>query len=55
MILEEWRQLCAKACENDYDYLQKDRFAKLGEVRYTFGNCIITNYTECTPEMKLFD
>ena len=29
MNLEEWKQLCPKAWENDYDYLQKDSFAKI--------------------------
>ena len=33
MILEEWKQLCRNAWENDYDYLQTDRFAKIGEGR----------------------
>ena len=28
MNLEEWKQLCRKAWENGYDYLQIDRFAK---------------------------
>ena len=39
MNLEEWKQLCRKAWENDYDYLQIDRFAKIGEGRYTIRNC----------------
>ena len=38
MNLEEWKQLCRKAWENDYDYLQIDRFAKIGEGRYTIRN-----------------
>ena len=29
--LEEWKQLCRKAWENKYDYLQIDRFTKIGE------------------------
>ena len=29
MNLEEWKQLCPKAWENGYDYLQMDRFAKV--------------------------
>ena len=28
MNLEEWKQLCRRAWENDYDYVQIDRFAK---------------------------
>ena len=39
MNLEEWKQLCPKAWETDYDYLQIDRFAKVGEGSYTFRNC----------------
>ena len=31
MNLGEWKQLCHKVWENDYDYLQIDRFAKIGE------------------------
>ena len=33
MNLEECRQLCLEAWENDYDCLQIDRFAKIGEGR----------------------
>ena len=54
MNLEEWKRLCRKAWENDYDYLQIDRFAKIGEGRYTIRNCNKNNYIECTPEMKPF-
>ena len=35
MNLEEWKQLCRKVWENDYDYLQIDRIAKIGNGRYT--------------------
>ena len=54
MNLEEWKQLCPKAWENDYDYLQIDRFAKKREGRYTIRNCNKTTYIECTPETKPF-
>ena len=54
MHLEEWKQLCRKAWENDYDYLQIDRFAKIGEGRYTIRNCDKNKYIECTPETKPF-
>ena len=54
MNLEEWKQLCRKAWENDYDYLQMNRLAKIGEGRYTIGKCNKTTYTECTPETKPF-
>ena len=29
MKLHEWKQLCRKAWVNEYDYLQKDSFAKI--------------------------
>ena len=54
MNLEEWKQLCRKAWENDYDYLQIDRFAKIGNGRYTIRNCNKNKYIECTPETKPF-
>ena len=54
MKLEESKQLCRKAWENDYDFLQIDRFAKIGEGRYTIRNCNKSMYTECTPQMKPF-
>ena len=54
MNLEELKQLCRKAWENDYDYLQIDRFAKIGNGRYTIRNCNKNNYIECTPETKPF-
>ena len=54
MNLEEWKQLCRKAWENDYDYLQIDRFVKIGNGRYTIRNCNKNKYIECTPETKLF-
>ena len=54
MNLEEWKQLCRKTWEKDYDYLQIDRFAKIGEGRYTIRNCNKTTYIECTPETKSF-
>ena len=54
MNLEEWKELCRKAWENDYDFLQIDRFAKTGNGRNTIRNCNKTTYTECTPEKKPF-
>ena len=54
MNSEEWKQLCRKAWENDYDYLQIDRFAKVGQSKYTSRNCNKTTYTECTLETKPF-
>ena len=54
MNLGEWKELCRKAWESDYDFLQIDRFAKTGNGRYTIRNCNKKNYIECTPETKLF-
>ena len=52
MNLEEWKQLCRKAWENECEYLQIDTFAKIGEGRYTIRNCNKNTYIECTPETK---
>ena len=52
--LEEWTPLCCKAWENDYSYLQKDRFANIGEGRYTIRNYNKSTYIECTLEVKPF-
>ena len=54
MNLDEWKQFCRKAWERDYEYLQIDRFAKIGEGRHTMSNCKETTFIECTPETKPF-
>ena len=54
MNLEEWKQLSRNAWENEYDYLQRDRFAKIGDGRYTIRNCNKNTYIECTPETEHF-
>ena len=54
MILEEWKSLCRKAWENDYEFLQIDRFAKTGNCRYTIRNSYKIFYIECSPETKHF-
>ena len=54
MNLEEWKQLCRKSWDNEYDYLQINRFAKIAEGRYTIRNCNKNTYIECTNETKLF-
>ena len=48
MNLEEWKRLCRQARKKDYDYLQIDRFAKIGKCRYTIRNCKKNTYIECT-------
>ena len=52
MILEEWKQLCRKAWEKQCDYLQIDRFAKIGKGRFTMRNC--NRNIECSSETTLF-
>ena len=54
MNLEEWKQLCRKVWENDYEFLQMDRFAKIGEGRDTIRNCNKNTCIECIPETKPF-
>ena len=54
MKLEERKQLCRKAWETDYDYLQIGKFAKIGNGRYTIRNCNENTYIECTPETEPF-
>ena len=54
MYLQEWKQLCRKAWEIDYEYVQVDRFTKVGEGRYSLRNCKKSAYTECIPETKPF-
>ena len=54
MSLEEWKELCRKAWENDYEHLQIDRFAEIEEGRYTIRSCFGATYTECSPETKPF-
>ena len=45
----------SKSWENEYDFLQIDRFEIIGEGRYTTRNCEENTYDECTPETKLFE
>ena len=52
--LDEWKKLYHKAWENNYDYLQIDRFAKIGGGRYTIRNCTENNFIQCTPKTKHF-
>ena len=42
------------AWENEYDFLQIDRFAKIRKGRYTIRNSNKTEYIESTPETKPF-
>ena len=40
MNLKDWKQLSRNAWENDFDYLQKDRFDEKGEDRYIIKNAL---------------
>ena len=42
------------AWENEYDYFQRNKIAKIGEGRYTIRICIKNTYIDCTPETKPF-
>ena len=52
--LQEWTKPVGKAWENEYDFRQTNRFAKLGGGKYTITNCNKTTYIECVPETKSF-
>ena len=54
MNLEEWKSLCRQAWENGYECSQVDRFAKIGEGRYTVKNFTKITYMECNPKTKPF-
>ena len=54
MNLEERKQFCRMAWENDYLYLQTDIFVKIGEGSYTIRNCIGNTYVESITETKSF-
>ena len=54
MNLEKWKRFCRGTSENDYDYLKIDRFAKIGEGRYTIRIFKKSTYTRWTPETKPF-
>ena len=54
MILQEWKSLCQKSWENEYEYLQIDKLAKMEQGRFTIRDCKKNTYLECTPEMKPF-
>ena len=54
MDLHEWKQPCREAWENEYDYIQIDKVAKIREGIYTIRNYKKNTYIECTPETKRF-
>ena len=54
MNLEKWKQYWRMTWENEYGYLQIDRFTKIGEGRYTNRNCNKATYIEGIRETKPF-
>ena len=54
MNLQNWKELCPKVLEKEYDNLQIDRFAIIGEGKHTIRNCNKKTAKECTPEIKPF-
>ena len=54
VILQEWREFCRKAWENDYEYLRIDRVAKIRDGRYAIRNWNESIYVECTPGTSTF-
>ena len=54
MNSEEWKELCRKAWEIDYDDLQIDRFTEIRKGRCTIRKCNKNTYIEGIPETKHF-
>ena len=55
MNIEEWKQLCRKAWENDYDYLLIDRFAKIEKAGILLKIVIKMNILNVLLRQSLFD
>ena len=55
MNLQEWKQLCRKAWEKDFDFLQRDRFARIGVVG-TLSEVVKKLFIQNAPlKQNLFD
>ena len=53
--LQEWKQLCRKAWEKDFDFLQRDRFAGIGGVG-TLSEVVKKLFIQNAPlKQNLFD
>ena len=52
MSYDEFRELCKKSWEEDYNYLCIDRSKKKEQERYCICNESKNTYIECTPETK---
>ena len=54
MNYDEFKELCRKSWEEDYDYLCIDRSKKRDQGRYCTCNESKKTYIQCTPETKPF-
>ena len=54
MIYDEFKELCRKSWEDEYNYLCIDRSEKRDQGRYCICNESKNTYTECIPEKKPF-
>ena len=51
---DEFKELCTKSWEEDYNYLCIDRSKKRDQGKYCICNESKYTYIECTPETKHF-
>ena len=54
MNYDEFKELCRKSWEEDYNYLYIDRSKKRDQGKYCIYNESKNSYIECTPERKPF-
>ena len=54
MSYDEWKEICGKAWENDFNYLQIDRMKKKSEGRYTIRNANSNSIILYFPQTKPF-
>ena len=54
MNYDEFKDLCRKSWDEDYNYLCVDRFKKRDQGKYCIYNENKNSYIECTPETKPF-
>ena len=51
---DEYKEICRKSWEEEYNYLSIDRSKQRDQARYCICNESKNTYLECTPETKLF-
>ena len=54
MSYDEFKELCRKSWEEDYNYLCIDRSKKGDQGSFCICNESKNTYTKCTPQMKPF-